>query len=312
MKNLKSVTIIGILLIIAALFLNGCGSPNERVKGEFSLEKAVKYLKENSTKEIPKNVQGIILPHHLLVESFMDRYYKQLAEKISGERKISRIILISPNHFGYGFNYIQSTDESDKQIFDVLLDSATIGNLEALGALKIEPKYFEREHGLTSHFPFLKKYFPQAKVVPIILKRNIPEKNLNLLIDKLVGVMSDGETLVIASIDFSHYSSEDFSLENDERMVKWLKGMGECGALNQKDCSEKNFADVAILGKSLDEKTEGAVGVDSPESVFVMNGLMKKIAADNFQLWQRTSSANMTGSHIPEENTSHLFGSYGL
>lgn len=323
MKKLKSALTIGILLLVSALLMSGCGwtavdnsiSTVSEIPGTDAMSPAVAkdYIEKISVGTITDKVVGVIMPHHLLVAGFMDKFYQQLVAELKQEKRvITRVILISPNHFGYGFNFIQSTDVSAAKNFDVKLDVATIRALEKRGVLKIEPKYLPREHGVTTHFSFLKKYFPQAKVIPVILKRDIPKDKLDALVKELTKVDSEEETLVIGSIDFSHYSGEEWALENDSRMLSWLSAFGNCENISEVDCQVKNFADVEELYKSKDTFTKDAVGVDSPEAVYVMNDLMRNLGAKNFQLWRRTSSASLIGTLDPKENTSHLFVSYGL
>ena len=51
-------------------------------------------------------IRGIVLPHHLLVQNQMEEFYKLVA---TNRPNINKIILLSPNHFLYGFHYIHST-----------------------------------------------------------------------------------------------------------------------------------------------------------------------------------------------------------
>ncbi len=324
MNNNKSALTISILLLVNALLLGGCAwtdldksvgagknlVDDNLVNSQLSPTDAKSYIEGLSAENITDNVIGVILPHHLLVASFMDKFYQQLTAKLKEEkREISRVILISPNHFGYGYNFIQSTDEANAKDFAVKLDMADISALKRAGVLAIEPKYFPREHGVTTHFSFLDKYFPKAKVIPVILKRDTPQEKLDALVRELVTL--DGQTLVIASIDFSHYSAEESSLQNDGRMVAWLSALGNCDGKAAVNCRSKNFSDVEALHVSKDISVQDAVGVDSPEAIYVMNNLMRGLGAKNFQLWRRTSSASLLGGSRPEDNTSHLFGSYG-
>jgi AmmeMemoRadiSam system protein B len=203
------------LVVLIIFLLSGCSEIN--VSGTGSGEpNYAEWLKP--ARVIPGEVKGVILPHHLLVKSYMEKFYQQLA----AENSYERIVIISPNHFNYGFNFLQTTDwvNPEEQTVDYesrqmlknapVLESAWMTVLEAAKVVKIEPKYFSREHGVFTHYGFIKKYFPGAKVLPIIVKRGVSEKALIALGEEINALINaeEGRTLVLASLDFSHYTAE--------------------------------------------------------------------------------------------------------
>jgi AmmeMemoRadiSam system protein B len=245
----------------------------------------------------PENqIQGIILPHHLLVKNYMEDFYKLVGEN---RPDITRVILVAPNHFLYGFHYIQSTDQEFTKKNSSPLDQDFIENLSQKTALGIEPKDFEKEHGIMAELPFIYEHFPKAKIVPIILKSNIPQDRLDSLINE-INKADLTHTLIIASIDFSHYESEEISVENDNRTMTWLKKWGE------KDQKE-TFNSIKGLAKSPGAVTRSAVAIDSPESLYVITKVMENLSAKTATLWKRTSSASLMNVKDPLQNTSHLF-----
>lgn len=243
-----------------------------------------------------KSIKGIILPHHLLVKTQMDEFYKLTAKN---HPNINRIILVSPNHFLYGFHYIQSTDQEFTPKNSPKLDQYFIENLAKNTPLEIEPKDFEKEHGIMAELSFISKYFPKAKIVPITLKSDIPQDRLDSLI-KEINKADLSNTLIIASIDFTHYETEDVSVENDNRTISWLK---EWGKEDQKDI----FNSIKKLAKSPAAITRSAVAIDSPESLYIVVKVMENLDAKTVSLWKRTSSASLLNIKNPLQNTSHLF-----
>lgn len=243
--------------------------------------------------EVETNVKIAIIPHHLLVKSFMEKFYKQLADK----NNYQRIVIIAPNHFGYGFNFVQVSDTASGEGLGeivVPIDVETVRSLDMAGMAKLEPKLFEREHGIYTHYPFIEKYFPKAKVVPIIIKRETSEKDLNGLVEEL-GKLNDGKTLFLASLDFTHYTGEESAVQNDIKMLEWL---GDNGA--------KNLESALMAGTSVDQTNE-SVAIDSPETLYVIGRLAKGM---QFGFWARTSSLSMIRGLSPLQNTSHIFGYY--
>lgn len=247
----------------------------------------------NPPSEVAAGVRVAIIPHHLLVKSFMEKFYQQLAAANSYER----IVILAPNHFGYGFNFIQTSDvatgEGLRKI-DVSIDVDTVKELEKSQAARLEPKLFEREHGIHTHYPFIEKYFPGVKVVPIIIKREAPEKDLDSLVEELKK-LDNGKTLFLASLDFTHYTGEESAVRNDLKMMKWL---GDSGA--------KDLQSALDVGTSFDQ-TNDSVAIDSPEVLYVMGRLAEGM---DFSFWARTSSISMIKGLGPLDNTSHIFGYY--
>ncbi|MEK7544873.1 MAG: AmmeMemoRadiSam system protein B [Patescibacteria group bacterium] len=247
MAILKHILCGGLLLLLTA-----CGSMSN--------------VRENTL------LRGAVLPHHLLVESFIDEFYQHLQREFSDVRKI---ILLSPNHFGYGLRYVQMSES---------------------------PRYFPKEHGIMVHIPFIKKYFSDAEILPIILKPQTPQENLDALVKELLPRV-DVQTLVLASVDFTHYVGEKDALENDARAIAWLES-------NESVDFEKilGLAKSIAIGKS--DEGDDAVAFDSPETLYVTLKLMEAQGARHFVLWKRTSSASLMNLVDPAQNTSHVFGTF--
>lgn len=255
-------------------------------------------------------IGGIILPHHLLVENEIRDFLEEVASR-RDPSTVQRILLLSPNHFGYGYSAIQSTNEPyDATVFDVPdLDLETIQQLADSSPLAIEPADFPKEHGITVPATLLKEVFPDATLVPITLKIGTPESDLEQLI-AAIAALDLSQTLVVSSVDFSHYVSEQVALANDQRTIFTLEK------------TEQNLQNEGIdygLFEALQEiaQTESepdgetapeAVAFDSPESLYVLIRVMEKQNALDFNLWKRTSSASITGLEDPLQNTSHVFG----
>lgn len=70
------------------------------------------------------------------------------------------------------------------------------------------------DHGLGSHFPFIKRYFPESTVVPLLVNPR-SFQSFDLLLKQLHELQDERETIVIASVDWSHYVSEPWALLHD-------------------------------------------------------------------------------------------------
>lgn len=264
------------------------------------------------TIRVSDNVTAVILPHHLLVQSHIDKFYQELAAK----NNYSRIVLLAPNHFSYGLGMIQSTDliNTEEKTIDYTsrqmlrtapaLEQAWITTLETARVLQISPRYFSREHGLFIHYPFIKKYFPEVSIVPIIIKRGTSQQALMQLGEELQSLINAerGRTLLLASLDFSHYTSEKWAVQQDQRMLHWLRKLD-----GDIEIPSPNLTEVLSMGEALDKQNSEAVAIDSPEVLYLLAWLMREQKAA-WHFWARTSSASLLNGVPAQDNTSHIFG----
>jgi AmmeMemoRadiSam system protein B len=219
---------------------------------------------------------GLVLPHHLLVEDEIDKVYSQI------EDDIERVILISPNHFGVGFNSVQTNSNNEFS--------------EQIGVLHVENERFDMEHGIYSHYEFINKYFANVEIIPIIIKQGASLEILNELIASL-SLLDLNNTLIIASIDFSHQIEELEALKSDNKIITWI---------NNHDTVD--YADIIGFQThySKDPNYE-QVALDSPESFYVLFKLFENLGTTHINVLKRTSSSDILKFDEPSLNTSHIF-----
>jgi poly-gamma-glutamate synthesis protein (capsule biosynthesis protein) len=133
---------------------------------------------------------------------------------------------------------------------------------------------------LGEQFRFIKETFPKANIYPIVVK---PRKFIEdtELINILSGYKFTGKTLILASVDFSHYVDEDFAKLHDKKSFYTLN--------NAKNISEY-----------------GSLEVDCPSCLYIANTL----AQQNNQypkLFLRDSSSSIVGKNLGTGNTSRQF-----
>jgi AmmeMemoRadiSam system protein B len=109
-------------------------------------------------------------------------------------------------------------------------------------------------------------------------------------------------TLIIASIDFTHYETEEIAIKNDKRIMDWLK------TWNAETKVQKNLLEnIKKIALSISGNTKTAVAMDSPESFYTLVKIMENLGAKDSFLWKRTSSTSILNIKDPLQNTSHLF-----
>ncbi|MCG2810879.1 MAG: AmmeMemoRadiSam system protein B [Candidatus Aminicenantes bacterium] len=155
-------------------------------------------------KSIPRtggHISGGIVTHHFLASELMVEYFETLA----GNAKPQRVVIIGPDHSGRVPKGLAISGLKWKTPFGYLQpDRKAIRVIgKYLGLKDNNPEYFFKEHSIGILVPFVKYYFPHAKIVPVIVGEGISRDSLEQLVHAL-GEISDDNTHVILSMDFSH------------------------------------------------------------------------------------------------------------
>jgi hypothetical protein len=174
----------------------------------------------------PENdIRAIIVPHHLVPSRFLAGMFK----RASG-RQIDTVMIIGPNHFNVGAETMTTAlAEWETPYGKVKSDAVAVGKLAHSLGLGYNGEAFENEHSVGAMLPFIKYYLPRAGIVPVILSSYAGEKEAHKLSDWLKDNI-DGNTLVVYSIDFSHYLAKDRADEND-LVTESLMRDGEVGKI---------------------------------------------------------------------------------
>ena len=155
------------------------------------------------------HAKAVVIPHHLLAK---DLIIKTL-DSISSDYQT--IFLIGPNHKNLGKVSVQISKANWRTKFGQLSpDLEVVDYLEKNSDLDISEENFNTEHSICGLVSFVKIYFPQAKIVPIILKSNTYASQVDKLVSNIS--ISCNNCLLIASVDFSHEVSSDQAKKNDQ------------------------------------------------------------------------------------------------
>ena len=109
----------------------------------------------------------VLLPHHLLVEDYIEAMYEALEDV-----EWKHVVIVSPDHFHTGPTHISPAAET--------------------------------EHGFTIHRDYAAEYFPDATVEGFMIQTDTSEQEVLAFMDELQA-FDETSTLFIFSIDFSHY-----------------------------------------------------------------------------------------------------------
>jgi poly-gamma-glutamate synthesis protein (capsule biosynthesis protein) len=200
----------------------------------------------------------------------------QFMQKVKFLRPTTKkIVLISPDHFSTNQKQVSYTDvdwnlSNGKINYDHSFDSS---------GLTANNQLLKSDHGIYNILPDVKKYFPKATVVPILIGQQLSIDDLNILYQKIDNYCQRN-CLLIASIDFSHYLPAQMANAHDSYTLD------------------------ALYNKNLNKIFSSEV--DSPQSLYIVS---KFAFAKNtkFSLFDHTNSGYLINN--PDiETTTHLFG----
>jgi len=156
-------------------------------------------IKQNETKPSAEIISGLIIPHHLLARDIIASAF---ASASAG--KYETIVLLSPDHFEAGKTEVSITERDFSTVFGTIAsDKKITSQLKKLPFLS-EGDFFYREHGLQAELPFIRYYFPSAKIVALTFKPTVSQDKLDQVISILEKTLPSN-SLIIESTDFSHY-----------------------------------------------------------------------------------------------------------
>lgn len=220
---------------------------------------------------------GGIVPHHDIALEMIIRFYGELAAHVGARR----IFLLSPDHFRRVQSWI-AVCHFDWELSSGVLraDKDAVSALQAARVAKPREdlaNIFANEHGITLHIPLIARFFPDAAVVPIIVRPDIPDIALLSFRRRLLDMMRDGD-IVILSMDMSHYKPPEGLLSEDLKTIPLLTDMRTGGI--------------------------GAADVDARRAASLFLSLAKGRGSKRGILLERTDSSSILGSRI-ESGTSY-------
>ncbi len=156
-------------------------------------------------------ISQVVVPHHLLASSYTARVLR-----LASGRQPLVIALVGPNHYEVAGQPISTAIVSWETVVGRVDTDAdlTIKFMRDFN-LTSQPSIFKKEHSHGAIVPFIKYYYPQTKILPILMSSRAGIEEAN----KLAQWLSDNlplKSLVIFSIDFSHNLREEIASIKDK------------------------------------------------------------------------------------------------
>jgi AmmeMemoRadiSam system protein B len=191
------------------------------------------------------------------------------------------VVIISPDHFLSGSRQISVSGSSwPTTSGELRANSEVVNYLLSDPKVALNDQGLAREHGITNLLPFIAKNWPEARVVPVTIQYNLHFESMARLATELRQILDSRHTLVLASVDFSHYLPRDIADFHDE------------------------FSLLTI--ERFDYSRIPEMEIDSPETIDTLLRYLDSLGACQAQLEAHTNSATILGVDVAE-TTSHLF-----
>lgn len=269
------------LIFSLGLFGFGCSSnnaPAETLSDQTPADFVAESFKYAPDYDIPQTAKIFILPHHMVAA-------KQAAGMIKAMRAPKHIILLSPDHFSRSKTAFSTSGLNltfDGQVFSN--DPELNDLLSNVDGMSVDPTIVEKEHGITTLLPYLKTEFPDATIAPILATNDLTEITAKPLVDALTTALADPDTILIASIDMSHY----LPLEIAE------------------------FHDVLTedIIRSLDVDSINQMEIGAPGAMRITLETATKLGLGDVRIHDHTNSLIILKALVTDESTSHLFVSF--
>jgi len=205
--------------------------------------------------------KAIVVPHHNAYKEIRAEFIS----RISQERLITNhVIIIGPSHFTPKPNGIYYGDyyRFDQKLFTKLNFPISLNN-----------NLIQSDHAFFNLIPDIKTYFPKAKITPILIGQAYPFEKLEPLILKIKKYCTR-DCLIIASIDFTHYTNKYLANKWDKKTIEALT--------------------------DFDFESIKKAKIDSPQTLYVLSKYSYLNNFKKFILFNNTYAAQ----------TSHIYGVY--
>ncbi|EKD46751.1 MAG: hypothetical protein ACD_67C00081G0003 [uncultured bacterium] len=217
---------------------------------------------------------GAVVPHHMIGGNF-------IADVFSQAHDIDTVILIGPNHYEKGSSSIITADNDWVTAKGTVpVDSDFVRGSVADKIAVAQSEVIGNDHSVGNIIPFIAYYLPNAKVAPIILKRGVPKKDFEKLLQYIVKQQKTKSILIVGSVDFSHYLSAQELEKKDEQTIKAIE--------------DKNYSLISSFHND---------NMDSPATLNAVLETMDMLGGK--MLWRNSNSFKVLGSDI-NDTTSYF------
>ncbi|MBP1927368.1 AmmeMemoRadiSam system protein B [Sedimentibacter acidaminivorans] len=235
-------------------------------------------IKKYELKKDIGTIHGCIVPHHLLAKDLVHEVFQNVCKN-----KYKTVVLIGPDHESIDKGKIFTTLSDWQTPMGILeTDKAIINYLIENNIITENDDKLTKEHSTSGIIPFIKYYLGDVKVITLVLTKQTKIDDIDKLVKELYQNINIGETLFIASVDFSHYLDLDTA--------------------NKMDLESMDAIKYKKVDKIMNFKNDN---LDSPISIVTILKIMDKIGSKNSTVLNHSNSELIIKKKL-EETTSYI------
>lgn len=167
--------------------------------------------------EKKKRIIGLISPHAGYI------YSGGCAGRGFGQIKVpDRVIVLGVNHRGFGHPFaVDGNDAWRTPLGDCEIEkNLRSGLVKNSNIFEIDSDAGKEEHSLEVQIPFIQYLNPSSKIVPVTVS-SMDEELLLAAGKEIAGCLGkNGDVLIVASSDMSHYVDADTAQQEDQKAIK--------------------------------------------------------------------------------------------
>ncbi len=266
------------LAIALALLTSGCAGVTV-VPGTYPGDTAIwrSLVAKPEALRLEARPVAAIAPHHLIDGFELGAFWKALGDQ--GPTPV--IAVLGPDHRGRGGGEVTVGEHLrfTTAFGDLEPDAALVAGLRRLAPVGTRDAAFRDEHSIHVHAPFIRRFLPQARVLPVIVRWGTAPATLEALA-KALDALLPPDALLVASVDFSHFQPADWASFHDEASWATLAGLEPAALFNRE--------------------------ADSPESLFVAMRFAMLREARRVTRVLHTNSQSKRAVFVPD-STSHQY-----
>lgn len=243
-------------------------------------EEGIKKAKEQ--KGFDYHVRGGVLPHDLFISFIIADFFKRLSFQ-----NPQTIILIGPNHYEKGdFKVLTSLYNWETPFGIVNPDYQLITKVIGKQLAQTDEENLPNDHAVSGLIPFIKYYLPGAKVAPFLLSGHLT-KNESEALAKALSDLTDKNSVIVASLDFSHYLTAKKAEQKDEITLGAIKNF--------------NYGQIFLFNND---------HLDSPPSLAVLLMMMQSFGTVNLDVLNHLNSGSLQKNNFVPVTSFFSFAYY--
>ncbi len=275
------------------------------VSGKFypqTKKEILNLFKTYNSKISPPTIKGkikiAISPHAGYFYSGKTAYTTYKTLKLN-QPDIKNFIILAPSHF-YPFNGFALWDkgEFETPLGNLKVNSKISSLIKSkLSSAKFIYDYYKNEHAVETQLPFIKYFWKNAKIIPIVI--GFPQKNQ---LKKLSSILSEilkthPNTVITVSTDMSHYHKKDVARKidmNTVRLISSYKPETFFRAISLKTaemCGWRGVYVSMLIAKNLGYYFKVLYYTDSSEASGIVNSVVGYLSAVFFEPPKKNSSS---------------------